>query len=147
MSKTWLRLACLMCRPLAHIKTMKEVLASAILLVLFTFTMCQVKHARPLKDVASMPVVVTTDVEIVYPPPFEPPILEYTDSSVIETKHFEYLNSTRIFNTLKGQDKTYYRDFYYGTNTLRAEGTFIKGEYSGVWRCYSPDGKQISECE
>ncbi|WP_439881377.1 hypothetical protein ACSX1A_19880 [Pontibacter sp. MBLB2868] len=126
---------------------MKEVLASAILLVLLSFMVYLGKQTISFRDVTSKPAVVTTDAEIFYPPPIEPPLLEYTDSSVIETIHFESLNSTRIFNKLKGKAKVYYRDYYYGTNILREEGTFVKGDYSGVWRCYSPEGKLMRECE
>ena len=126
---------------------MKEVSASLILLSLFAFAFYLGKQSKPSKDMALTSAEVNSDALISYPPPIEPPILEYTDSSVIETIHFEYLNSTRIFNTLKGKDKTYYRAYYYGTNTIREEGTFLNGEYSGTWRCYSPQGKLISECE
>ncbi len=126
---------------------MKEVLASAILMVLLSFMMYLGKQTISLRDLASMSAVVTTDTEILYPTPIEPPILEYTDSSVIETVHFEYLNSTRIFNKLKGRNKVYYHDYYYGTNMLREEGTFVQGDYSGIWRCYSPKGKLIRECK
>lgn len=67
--------------------------------------------------------------------------IEKTDSSIIRTKYFEYLNSIRVFNELKNKKKTYYKDFYFTTKKIKEEGTFTNDEATGLWKYYSTKGK------
>jgi hypothetical protein len=69
-----------------------------------------------------------------------------TDSSVISTKYFKYLNSIRVFNELSNKAKTYYTDYFYDTKKIREEGIFNEdNDYLGISRVYSASGKLISE--
>jgi hypothetical protein len=69
-----------------------------------------------------------------------------TDSSVVITKYFKYLNSIRVFNELKNKSRTYYTDYFYDTKKIREEGIFSEdNDHLGTSRVYSPDGKIISE--
>ncbi len=86
---------------------------------------------------------------ITYEPLPEPPpqeiIMVTTDSSHIETKCFEYLNSTREFNRLDSIDRTYFRDYYFDTNTLNRVGVFEEGDYAGLWKYYNKKEELIKE--
>lgn len=66
-----------------------------------------------------------------------------TDSSVIETKHFKYLNSIREFNELKSGNRIYYKEYNFTTKQLREFGVFEKGYSVGVWKYYSEDGQLL----
>jgi hypothetical protein len=69
-----------------------------------------------------------------------------TDSSVITTKYFKYLNSIRVFNELENKTKTYYTDYYYDTKKTKEEGIFNEdNDYIGISKIYSPEGKVITE--
>ena len=64
-----------------------------------------------------------------------------TDSSTIETKYFEDLNSIRVFNNLKTQNKSYFTDYYYDTKRVKERGVFLGNNSHGVWKEFWPDGK------
>lgn len=64
-----------------------------------------------------------------------------TDSSVIITKYFDYLNAIRVFNELKDKNKSYYKEYYYDTKTLKETGVFINGDCFGIWKEFWPNGK------
>lgn len=63
-----------------------------------------------------------------------------TDSSLIEVKTFEYLNSIRTFNELKDGSKTYFKDVYFDTKNQRTEGIFVNGYSVGIWTYYLNNG-------
>lgn len=69
-----------------------------------------------------------------------------TDSSVISTKYFKYLNSIRVFNELKDKSKTYYTDYFFDTKKVHEEAIFNEdNDYIGISRIYTADGKLIAE--
>ena len=55
-----------------------------------------------------------------------------TDSSVIKTKYFKYLNSIREFNELNDIKRTYYKDYFYDSKTIKEEGVFFNGHCVGI---------------
>ena len=63
-----------------------------------------------------------------------------TDSSVINTKYFEYLNSIREFNDLDSIRRTYYKDFYFNSRKLRERGVIENGDCVGLWKYYNSKG-------
>lgn len=66
-----------------------------------------------------------------------------TDSSEIEVMYFAYLNSIREFNELRSSGKTYFRDFYFNSHTLKTHGTQLKdGERIGIWNYYLNNGNK-----
>lgn len=70
-----------------------------------------------------------------------------TDSSVIETKYFDYLNSIRVFNNLIREHKTYYTEYYYDSKRLREKGIFIDDESAGIWNTYASNKKLIRQID
>src|SRR5471030_786581 len=70
-----------------------------------------------------------------------------TDSSMIETKYFKYLNSIRVFNKLKNKNKSYYTDYYYNTKGVREKGVFLNNNYYGIWKEFWPNGKLKRETD
>ncbi|WP_377101727.1 hypothetical protein [Mucilaginibacter calamicampi] len=64
-----------------------------------------------------------------------------TDSSTIETKYYQSLNSIRVFNNLNKQNKSYYTDYYYDSKKVRETGAFLNNGSYGVWREFFPNGK------
>jgi hypothetical protein len=70
-----------------------------------------------------------------------------TDSSFIETKYFPSLNSIRVFNRLKGKDKTYYTDLYYRTRKLKEQDIFVNGYPIGVSKEFFENGNLKREID
>ena len=64
-----------------------------------------------------------------------------TDSSVIETKFFQYLNSIRVFNKIKGKDLTYYEEYFMDSKSLITSGIFKDGWCYGTWNVYNKLGQ------
>jgi hypothetical protein len=64
-----------------------------------------------------------------------------TDSSIIKTNYYEYLNSIRIFNEIKGKNLTYYEEYFMDTKTLTTKGIFKSGWCSGIWKVYNKSGE------
>ena len=86
--------------------------------------------------------------QITYEPLPEPPqqkiITAKTDSSHIEIKYYEDLNSIREFNRLDSVRRTYYKDYYFDTHTLNEAGTYE--DYAiGLWTYYNKKGELIKE--
>jgi hypothetical protein len=79
----------------------------------------------------------------------EPPRLKIikikTDSSLIETRYYQDLNSIREFNKLDAADRTYYRDYYFDTKTIKEVGVFQGGNCAGTWRYYDNKENLIKE--
>ena len=77
-------------------------------------------------------------------PLLEPPPLRVdkirTDSSKIETRYFEDLNSIREFNELDSFEIIYYKDFYFKTKKIRESGMMIGGDQKGIWTYYDTTG-------
>lgn len=70
-----------------------------------------------------------------------------TDSSTIETKYFESLNSIRVFNRLTNKDMCYYTDYYLGTKRVREKGILSNGDCYGIWKEFEPNGKLRREID
>jgi len=68
-----------------------------------------------------------------------------TDSSIIRTKYFKELNSIRVFNELKNQNKSYFTDYYYEPKRVREKGVFVHNECYGIWTEFWPNGKRKRE--
>jgi len=68
-------------------------------------------------------------------------IVVKTDSSIIRTKYFKELNSIRVFNELKNQNKSYFTDYYYEPKRVREKGVFFHNECYGIWEEFWPNGK------
>jgi len=67
--------------------------------------------------------------------------IKKTDSSVVETKYFTYLNAIRVFNRLKNQNKTYYTDYYYHPRKIHEQGVFLNNNCWGIWNEFWSNGK------
>jgi hypothetical protein len=79
----------------------------------------------------------TSDLSFPYPKDSLKDFTIKTDTSEIEVKYFAYLNSIREFNELKNSDKTYFRDFYFNSHTLKTQGVQLKdGTRTGIWKYY-----------
>lgn len=92
----------------------------------------------------------TTDPISIKPlqePPQQKIIKVKTDSSLIETRYYEYLNSIREFNKLDSIDRTYYRDYYFDTKAIKEVGVFQAGNCVGTWRYYDNKEKLIKEID
>jgi len=70
-----------------------------------------------------------------------------TDSSVIETKYFDYMNSIRVFNELKKEHKTYFTEYYYDTKRVKEKGIFVNDERAGIWKTYASNKKLIRQID
>lgn len=85
-------------------------------------------------------------IATVHPQKKNPKFIEKfeTDSSIIEIKDYEYINSIRIFNRLKKVNKVYYRDFFYDTKGVKEHGTLNKkGVHIGSWKFYDKQSNLI----
>ena len=70
-----------------------------------------------------------------------------TDSSLIEVKYFEDLNSIREFNRLDSVDRTYYRDYYFTTCNVKEAGIIEDGICAGIWKYFNENGKLIKKID
>jgi hypothetical protein len=87
---------------------------------------------------------------LAYPTLKEPPpigVSMKTDSSVITTNTYEDLNSVREFNRLESIDRTYYKDYYWDTHTIKEEGIFEDGYCFGLWKYYDKKGTLYKEID
>jgi hypothetical protein len=91
---------------------------------------------------------VTKYEDLPAPPPHKLDRTQKTDSSVIEIKYFEDLNSIREFNRLgfvkfNGLDsitRTYYKDYYYDTRKIKEQGVIEGEDAVGLWKYYDANG-------
>lgn len=70
-----------------------------------------------------------------------------TDTSIIETRYFQGLNSIRTFNRLKGKDRIYYTDVFFKSKKLKEQGVFEGGDYTGVWKEFFENGELKKEID